>query len=207
MQQNWNSQNLSIDDISWNFLNGNKPPPHNVPPNNIVIGYPPPPPNVPINQSSLAFSFDQVSNDLNFYRMLHSYNTRSPRLISFHDTLIKFKLLHNKHIPPVTLPVRQYPNSVNSLRTINEDVERLMELLQESQRLPDDIVPILYRLKNVPFHWGNATFLGELSLHFRVKKETKFIVMHAVDLELDENSLTVRIIKKKNYICFLSCLW
>ncbi|KAJ8681952.1 hypothetical protein QAD02_017744 [Eretmocerus hayati] len=59
-------------------------------------------------------------------------------------------------------------------------------------RLPESVVPDSYEIDLVPFIWpGNFTFAGKVKILVNVTKDTTKIILHAVDMEIDEKATTV----------------
>ncbi|XP_076397777.1 aminopeptidase N-like [Megachile rotundata] len=58
-------------------------------------------------------------------------------------------------------------------------------------RLPNTTVPIHYNLKIIPDIDGDSGFEGEISIKFKVLDPTSNIVLHMMELEVDENATRV----------------
>ncbi|XP_058791213.1 aminopeptidase N [Phymastichus coffea] len=60
-------------------------------------------------------------------------------------------------------------------------------------RLPKSVLPDSYEIRLVPFIWpGNFTFNGEVKIVMNVTEDTRKIMLHAVDMTIDEDSTIIR---------------
>lgn len=67
----------------------------------------------------------------------------------------------------------------------NEDV------VVKDVRLPKSVKPISYELKLIPFIYENFTFRGEVSIIFKVIENCQNVTLHAVELDISDESVTV----------------
>ena len=81
-------------------------------------------------------------------------------------------------LPP---PAWEYPPVVNGTSTSSEDV-----------RLPRSIFPLIYTIRLLPWiEEGNFTIDGYVHILFNCVEATNMIVLHCVDIQIDEPSVKV----------------
>lgn len=60
------------------------------------------------------------------------------------------------------------------------------------KRLPDDVVPVHYNIKLIPYiEEGNFTFDGESTIVVKILRKTRTLSLHAQDLTIDEAATTL----------------
>lgn len=64
----------------------------------------------------------------------------------------------------------------------------------EDNRLPDNVLPVLYDVFLKVFHWGNATFRGHVLLHFQALSDSDVFILHSSHLHVKTENIKVRII-------------
>lgn len=98
----------------------------------------------------------------------------------------------DENIICTTVHLKHKPNETNASQQPKPHHER-------DVRLPRSIKPLKYNISLVPYLYvGNFTFDGEVQINVLVMEDCYNITMHAVDLNISKNDVTVQPLQRKS---------